>query len=262
MLFRSVSQSRYRYGEWDEDKVMLGWDDLTAAKAAYLSHYNSPKFFGSIDVVPMSVFKEKVMSKTPIKITASTLQKGDPVTVDGFQGRGVVKKIEGRMVTVRFWSTEYVTRDIAYVHPFTENTVNRMWKDGQHELESAREWLELQEGAPVDNRRPEGAWIEQQGTQYCVKTQDADKTRGCYPSMEQAEAVMNGKSFTGLETLASAKAADDDCEWITVNHEHICIRPWQDKEKAIRDYRDWETDRKSTRLNSSHEIPSRMPSSA
>ena len=27
-------------------------------------------------------------------------------------------------------------------------------------------------------------------------------------------------------------------------------------------YGDWETDRKSTRLNSSHEIPSRMPSSA
>ena len=27
-------------------------------------------------------------------------------------------------------------------------------------------------------------------------------------------------------------------------------------------YRDWETDRKSTRLNSSHVIPSRMPSSA
>ena len=37
-------------------------------------------------------------------------------------------------------------------------------------------------------------------------------------------------------------------------------------QKAIREveesYRDWETDRKSTRLNSSHEIPSRMPSSA
>ena len=28
------------------------------------------------------------------------------------------------------------------------------------------------------------------------------------------------------------------------------------------EYRDWETDRKSTRLNSSHEIPTRMPSSA
>ena len=32
--------------------------------------------------------------------------------------------------------------------------------------------------------------------------------------------------------------------------------------KDIPLYRDWETDRKSTRLNSSHEIPSRMPSSA
>ena len=31
---------------------------------------------------------------------------------------------------------------------------------------------------------------------------------------------------------------------------------------ANKTYRDWETDRKSTRLNSSHEIPSRMPSSA
>ena len=28
------------------------------------------------------------------------------------------------------------------------------------------------------------------------------------------------------------------------------------------DYRDWETDRKSTRLNSSHSAKSRMPSSA
>ena len=33
-------------------------------------------------------------------------------------------------------------------------------------------------------------------------------------------------------------------------------------EKTLDGYRDWETDRKSTRLNSSHEIPSRMPSSA
>ena len=32
--------------------------------------------------------------------------------------------------------------------------------------------------------------------------------------------------------------------------------------KHTASYRDWETDRKSTRLNSSHEIPSRMPSSA
>ena len=32
--------------------------------------------------------------------------------------------------------------------------------------------------------------------------------------------------------------------------------------KRLRNYRDWETDRKSTRLNSSHSAKSRMPSSA
>ena len=41
---------------------------------------------------------------------------------------------------------------------------------------------------------------------------------------------------------------------------------WMDKsQRDLRkrwDYRDWETDRKSTRLNSSHSAKSRMPSSA
>ena len=36
----------------------------------------------------------------------------------------------------------------------------------------------------------------------------------------------------------------------------------KDDIKALKEYRDWETDRKSTRLNSSHEFVSRMPSSA
>ena len=34
------------------------------------------------------------------------------------------------------------------------------------------------------------------------------------------------------------------------------------REQVIQMYRDWETDRKSTRLNSSHSAKSRMPSSA
>ena len=34
------------------------------------------------------------------------------------------------------------------------------------------------------------------------------------------------------------------------------------RDEAIESYRDWETDRKSTRLNSSHSAKSRMPSSA
>ena len=39
-------------------------------------------------------------------------------------------------------------------------------------------------------------------------------------------------------------------------------RPWETAKKHYTGYRDWETDRKSTRLNSSHLKLSRMPSSA
>ena len=37
---------------------------------------------------------------------------------------------------------------------------------------------------------------------------------------------------------------------------------WVVGDATIKGYRDWETDRKSTRLNSSHSAKSRMPSSA
>ena len=43
--------------------------------------------------------------------------------------------------------------------------------------------------------------------------------------------------------------------------QHVVKEGDKDK-KGDKDYRDWETDRKSTRLNSSHSAKSRMPSSA
>lgn len=60
-------------------------------------------------------------SNSPFKV-------GDPVTVDGMHGRGVVIKVEGRRVVVKFWNREYVSRDIMYVHSMKENTVNKMWR--------------------------------------------------------------------------------------------------------------------------------------
>lgn len=325
-------------GNWDEDKVMLGWRDPLQAKEAYLAHYDNPAFFGDISAVPMEDFKKKVeqSAKNPTKISAaktleasiafynltaggpgsgchgdncgrkpyeewsqeeknrdwaerhklpidgqnrvrlyhatplssagtiereglrtgsfladdpvtalqqagrdrglkagklavyeayiplgtfhggtwaqtmqdhtpaaislrrvtskikasSELKIGDPVTVDGFQGRGVVDKLQsdGR-VRVRFWDNMYISRDSRYVHKMTENTVNKMWRDdNQHELNSAKEWSELNEGGPVDNRAVEGARIEQVGTQFCVRSDvGVDKNFGCYPSREEAQ---------------------------------------------------------------------------
>jgi hypothetical protein len=44
---------------FDEDKVMLGWDNAKDAKIAYLEQYNRPDFFGSMDEMDIETFKEK-----------------------------------------------------------------------------------------------------------------------------------------------------------------------------------------------------------
>lgn len=41
---------------------------------------------------------------------------GDPVTVDGFVGRGVITKVTGNRVEIQFRSGQTETRDVAYVH--------------------------------------------------------------------------------------------------------------------------------------------------
>lgn len=212
-----VHQMKPDTGKYDEDKVMLGFTDAAEAKAAYLDHYDNPKFFGSISAVPMAEFKKKVAesSKSPQKISgmakavslagsvASPLSLGDPVTVDGVMGRGVVVKKEGNRVTVRYNSGEYLSRDAMFVHPLKEASVNKMWQgdDNQHEVHSAKEWLELQEPA-YDEKPREGSYIVQEGTQFCIKTNGVDKNLGCYPSREKAEAVMSGKSFIGDDVQA------------------------------------------------------------
>lgn len=47
---------------FDEQKVMLGFADAKAAKAAYLRQYNDPRFFGSMREMPLDEFREKVLN--------------------------------------------------------------------------------------------------------------------------------------------------------------------------------------------------------
>lgn len=49
------------FKKFDEDKCMLGFDNLEEAKKAYLAHYDKPGFLGSITTMPFEEFKEKVM---------------------------------------------------------------------------------------------------------------------------------------------------------------------------------------------------------
>lgn len=50
------------FDEPDEDKVMLGQLSASRAKRAYLQHFNDPRFFGSMDAIPVGRFVERVLA--------------------------------------------------------------------------------------------------------------------------------------------------------------------------------------------------------
>ena len=47
---------------FDEQKIMLGWDDADKAKAAYLQHFDKLGFFGKMKAMPFAEFSRKVLS--------------------------------------------------------------------------------------------------------------------------------------------------------------------------------------------------------
>ena len=52
-------------GDWsryDEDKVMLGFGNEWAARAAFLAHYDDRRFLGPVTSMPMDEFRRKVLS--------------------------------------------------------------------------------------------------------------------------------------------------------------------------------------------------------
>lgn len=57
-------QRRPDSGElWDEDKVMLGLTNIHQARAMFHAHYNDRKFEGSISVMPVEEFAERVLTQ-------------------------------------------------------------------------------------------------------------------------------------------------------------------------------------------------------
>jgi len=59
----------------DENKVMLGFDSRSEAERAYLAHYNSPDFYGSITEIQTEVFVQNVKDG---KYKSGGLIKGSP----------------------------------------------------------------------------------------------------------------------------------------------------------------------------------------
>ncbi len=50
-------------GNYDEDKVMLGFDSEAEAKDAYMQQYNDPRFYGGMQAMTMAEFKSKLKAR-------------------------------------------------------------------------------------------------------------------------------------------------------------------------------------------------------
>ena len=51
---------RKKWDQFDEDKCFLNFQNMADAKAAYLGHYDDPRFYGSIIAMPVAEFVVKV----------------------------------------------------------------------------------------------------------------------------------------------------------------------------------------------------------
>jgi len=70
------------YGDWseyDEDKAMVGFDSCDDACAAYLQHYDDPRFLGPVTEMPVAEFCAKVRAtkERPAMIKAVARELGD-----------------------------------------------------------------------------------------------------------------------------------------------------------------------------------------
>lgn len=68
-------QRRKAWHEYDEDKVMLDFPSMDAAREAYLAHYDDIRFFGGIIAMPLAEFllKVKATANKPAMIKALLL---------------------------------------------------------------------------------------------------------------------------------------------------------------------------------------------
>lgn len=127
---------------------------------------------------------------TPIRANGPcgcTLTVGDPVTVDGLQGRGVIVARKGRDLVIRFRDGEYLKRDQRYVHKIASDYVSRYSSNRETNMAlNAGEVTVESELGPT--KRPENGYIVQQGALFCVKSKNQlDQNFGCFGSRAEAE---------------------------------------------------------------------------
>lgn len=97
-VFIVTQMKRPEFKEIDEQKVMLGFDSAKLAKEAYLQHYNTPEFFGSMKEVSLDDFKRKLESNRG-KIIKHLFLADSSASIQGGKSTGSHAEYAGGIVS-------------------------------------------------------------------------------------------------------------------------------------------------------------------
>lgn len=100
------------YGDWDkfdEDKCMLGFDSQEDAEAAYLKHYDDPRFLGPVTAMPMDEFRAKVRATKE----APQMIKAMPLILKAYVRAHTRKLGSGKVIQVRGYTDKRVKKPTA-----------------------------------------------------------------------------------------------------------------------------------------------------
>jgi len=91
-----IHQNDPSTGKYDEDKVMLGFNSPTEAKEAYLKQYDRPGFFGSMQSVPIDVFKTEAFkaSNKGKKLIITSMEKSRRMPIGSISPSGNYRKVK------------------------------------------------------------------------------------------------------------------------------------------------------------------------
>ena len=105
---------------------------------------------------------------------------------------------------------------------------------------------------------------EQRSTELRKKAmlQALEQSLGVVTTAAKQAGIERTTHYNWLKEDEAYKEAVESLEAVALDFAETKLFSLINNEDTAASYRDWETDRKSTRLNSSHEFVSRMPSSA
>jgi len=162
------------FTEFDEDKVMLGFDSPEEAKAAYLRQYDNPKFFGSLTEMSLDDFKQKIKDKGLRGKMLKSIDEPEPGDDDEVPAHSVVADPPDRFdheVGFSEWLHSHPLHESEhewqYLNQMAGGKLDLPNPETDHEepddVDAEDELDSTDRSGPADESTPQSAWEEPAG---------------------------------------------------------------------------------------------------